>query len=206
MDLTHVLREDSDGPRPGAAISLTIRDATVEDAPACAAIYAPFVRDTWVSFESEPPDADEMAHRIETYQQRHAWLVAELDGRVVGYAYATPYAARAAYRWSVETSVYLAPDARGQGAGRRLYEALFTRLRRRGYRRIVTGVALPNDASVRLHESLGFRQVGTFERIGWKLGGWRDVTRFQLDLVEEDTVPDGGAAGPGGPVTPAEPS
>lgn len=166
-------------------MDLTIRDATAQDAAACAAIYAPFVRDTWVSFESDPPDVDEMARRIDTYQQRHAWLVAEVGGRVVGYAYATPYATRAAYRWSVETSVYLAPEARGRRLGRTLYEALFARLRRRGYRRVVTGVALPNDASLRLHASLGFREVGTFERIGWKLGGWRDVTRFQLDLVPE---------------------
>lgn len=170
-------------------MDVTLRDATVDDGAACAALYAPFVRDTWVSFETEPPDADEMARRIETYQVRHAWLVAEAGGVVAGYAYATPYSTRAAYRWSVETSVYVAAQARGLGVGRALYEALLDRLRRRGYRRVVAGVALPNDASLALHRALGFREVGVLEGIGWKLGGWRDVARLQLDLTAP--VPDG---------------
>jgi L-amino acid N-acyltransferase YncA len=181
-------------------VTLTIRDATADDAPACAAIYARYVEDTWISFEAEPPSVAEMARRIASYGASHAWLVAVDDGgpgattnRILGYAYGAPYADRAAYRWSVETSVYLGPDApvRG-GVGRRLYEALLSRLADRGFRRAIAGVALPNDASVALHRALGFEEVGTFRGIGWKLGGWRDVLRLQRELGDatESAIPE----------------
>jgi phosphinothricin acetyltransferase len=166
-----------------AMVETPIRDADpVRDADACAAIYAPHVEGTPVSFEERAPDAAEMAVRIERYGASHAWLVAERDGRVVGYAYATAFNERPAYRWSAGVSVYVATEAQGSGVGRALYEALFARLRERGIRTACAGITLPNEASVSLHESLGFEQVGLNRRIGWKLGAWRDVGWFQLEL------------------------
>jgi L-amino acid N-acyltransferase YncA len=173
-----------------------IRDATDADAAACAEIYAPYVTDTTVSFESEPPSAAEMALRIEAAQRRHAWLVLEEGGRVEGYAYAGPFKERAAYRWACEVSVYLAPTRRGTGGGRALYEALLARLAERGYRMAAAGMTQPNEPSARLHAALGFEPVGTFRAVGWKHGAWRDVTWVQRPL--------GGAVGDGG--QPPEPT
>ncbi|MCP2264229.1 GNAT family N-acetyltransferase [Promicromonospora thailandica] len=165
-------------------MDLTIRPATVADAAACADIYGYYVRHTHVSFEAEPPDAAEMARRITAYSASHAWLVAEGDpGDVVGFAYGSPYSPREAYRWAVETSVYLEAGRRRTGAGRALYEALLGRLAGRGFRRAVAGLALPNDASRGLHAALGFEEVGTLHRIGWKHGQWHDVLRLQKDLA-----------------------
>ncbi|MFI9487177.1 GNAT family N-acetyltransferase [Promicromonospora sp. NPDC052451] len=168
-------------------MDLMIRPATADDAAACADIYGFYVRHTHVSFETEPPGTAEMARRIAGYSAGHAWLVAEdrATGDVVGFAYGSPYSAREAYRWAVETSVYLEVGRRRTGAGRALYEALFERLAERGYRRLVAGLALPNDASLGLHMALGFEVVGTLRRIGWKHGRWRDVMRLQKDLVPE---------------------
>ena len=166
-----------------------MRDATPADAAACADIYAPYVRDTTVSFESDPPGAVEMAGRIAAAQQQHAWLVLEEQGRVVGYAYGGEFKARAAYRFACEVSVYLDPGRRGTGGGRTLYEALFDRLRQRGYRTVAAGMTLPNEASAGLHRSLGFSPVGTWRRVGWKRGAWHDVSWFQLDLVAGDEPP-----------------
>ena len=163
-----------------------IRPATAADAPACAGIYAPYVRGTAVSFETEPPDEREVAARIEAASVRHAWLVLEEDGEVRGYACGAPFAARAAYAWSCETSVYLAPGLRRTGAGRALYGALFERLAERGYRTLVAGITLPNEASVGLHRALGFEVVGTFARIGFKHGRWHDVLRLQRPLGPAD--------------------
>jgi L-amino acid N-acyltransferase YncA len=175
---------DGDGPDPVAVRSLTIRDATAQDAAACAAIYAPYVRDTAISFELTPPSPVEMAERIAAAQLGHAWLVAEDAGRLVGYAYASRFQAREAYRWSCEVSVYLEPRRRRTGAGRALYLALFERLVARGYRTAVAGMTLPNEASVALHRALGFEPVGTYRRIGWKHGRWHDVARVQRSLVD----------------------
>jgi L-amino acid N-acyltransferase YncA len=160
----------------------TVRPATPADAAACAAVYAPYVRDTAVSFELEPPGAEEVARRIEAYRERHAWLVLEDAGRVVGYAYGAPFAVRPAYDWSAEVSVYLAPGLRRSGAGRALYTALFARLEERGFRTLVAGVTVPNEASLGLHRAMGFEVVGTFRDIGFKLGRWWDVTRLQRAL------------------------
>src|SRR3954454_6497729 len=135
----------------------SIRNADpARDAAACADIYAPHVEGSPVSFEERAPGAAEMAARIERYGASHAWLVAERDGQVVGYAYATAFNERPAYRWSTSVSVYIAEDARGEGAGRALYEALFDRLRERGFRTACAGITLPNRASEALHESLNF--------------------------------------------------
>jgi L-amino acid N-acyltransferase YncA len=162
---------------------MTIRDGDGRDAPACAEIYAPHVEASPVSFEERAPESAEMAARIERYGASHAWLVAEREGRVVGYAYATAFNERPAYRWSASASVYVAEEARGSGVGRSLYEALLVRLRERGFRMACAGITLPNEASVTLHESLGFEQTGLNREIGWKEGAWRDVGWFQLELA-----------------------
>jgi L-amino acid N-acyltransferase YncA len=159
-----------------------IRPASTADAAACAAVYAPYVADTAISFEIDPPTAAEMAGRIE---RATAWLVLVDGGRVTGYAYAAPYATRPAYRWSVETSIYLEPGPRRTGAGRALYSALLDALAARGYRRAVAGLTLPNPASAGLHRALGFTEVGVFRQIGHKLGAWHDVARWQKTLVPE---------------------
>ncbi|WP_235915431.1 GNAT family N-acetyltransferase [Puerhibacterium puerhi] len=172
-------------------VPITLRDAAASDAAACAALYAPYVTGTAVSFEDVPPSDAEMARRIETYGASHAWLVAEADGVLVGYAYASPYRPRPAYRWTAETSVYLGLDApRRTGAGRALYAALLERLTARGYRQVITGIALPNDASVGLHRALGFAEVGVERQVGWKLGAWHDLLRMQRALVPGTGAPD----------------
>lgn len=176
-------------------MTLTIRDANESDASACAAIYRPYVLDTIITFETEPPTAPEMARRIAAAVESHAWLVAEAEDRIVGYAYAGPFAARPAYRWSCEVSVYLEIGRRRTGAGRALYQALLPRLVERGYRVAVAKMALPNEASVGLHRALGFRPVGVHQRIGWKNGAWHDVAIAQLDLVTDDTPPTGRTGG-----------
>jgi phosphinothricin acetyltransferase len=155
---------------------------SARDAGACAAIYAPYVEDSVISFETEAPSAPEMAERIEAISATHPWLVAERDGRVAGYAYASPHRARAAYRWAADVAVYVDPAQQRSGVGRALYEALFELLRRQRLRILCAGVTLPNDASVALHEAVGFVHVGVYRDIGWKDGSWRDVGWWQLDL------------------------
>jgi L-amino acid N-acyltransferase YncA len=144
---------------------------------------------TTITFETDPPSAGEMAERIAAAQRAHAWLVLEHGNQVVGYAYGAPFKARAAYRWACEVSVYVEPGRRRTGAGRALYEALFDRLRERGYLRAAAGMTLPNDASEGLHRALGFTPVGTYRRIGWKHGAWRDVAWMQLDLGGDQDPP-----------------
>lgn len=163
-------------------MSRTIRPATPDDAAACAAIYAPYVHDTAITFEVEAPTTPEMAQRIAAAWAQHAWLVLTEDGTVRGYAYGAPFATRAAYAWSCEVSVYLETGLRRSGAGRALYEELFTVLQGRGLRRLVAGITLPNEASTGLHRSMGFTDVGTFTEIGFKLGRWWDVHRMQRPL------------------------
>ncbi|MCC4907076.1 GNAT family N-acetyltransferase [Microbacterium sp. cx-59] len=161
----------------------TTRTAQPSDAAACAAIYAHYVENTAITFETEAPTETEMARRIAQAQDRHAWLVWEIDGSVVGYAYAGPFKARAAYRWSCEVSVYLRPDHRGAGGGRALYDGLLRDLRARGYRRAVAAITQPNPASMRLHERYGFEGAGLHRRIGWKHRAWHDVAWAELDLM-----------------------
>ncbi len=166
-----------------------IRDAVPADAGPCAAIYAPFVAGSVVSLEESPPDSSEMARRIESVQRTHAWLVLEVDGRVVGYAYGAPFRSRYAFRWTAEVSVYLAPQARGNGSGRALYEALFDVLAARGYRRVVACVVEPNPASTALHRVLGFGLVGTFRDVGYKGGAWQDLTFVERAIGPDDDPP-----------------
>lgn len=176
--------------------AMVIRDADPNtDAAACAAIYEPAVTGSAISFEEEAPDADQVADRIRRHAATHAWLVAEREGAVVGYAYGCPHRERAAYRWTAEVAVYVAPVARGEGIGSALYAALADRLRALGYRLLVAGVTVPNDASIALHRSAGFRDVGVFRAVGWKAGEWRDVAWLELDLAGGDDAPPAAAPG-----------
>lgn len=177
-------------------IGPVVRDANEADAAACAGIYAPYVIDTAITFETDPPTVDEMAARIAAAQLAHAWLVLDEGGNpdgdrsaVIGYAYAVPHKARPAYRWAAEVSVYLAPAATGRGGGRALYTALLERLTARGFRTVTAGMTLPNPASAGLHAALGFEPVGTYRRIGHKLGAWRDVAVVQKQLRSPDVEP-----------------
>ena len=159
-----------------------IRPANLGDAALLLDIYRPFVTDTAVSFELQPPSVEEFEERIAKALGQWAWLVAENERGPVGYAYATSYRSRGAYRWSVETSAYVRADHRGQGLGRRLYQELLPILVEKGYCNAYAGIALPNDASVGLHRSLGFTAIGVFRRAGWKFGAWHDVSWWQLGL------------------------
>ena len=172
-------------PGPGFAV----RDASEEDGAACARIYASYVLQTAITFETEPPTAAEMGQRIAAALRTYAWLVFQLEGRVAGYAYGGPFRSRAAYRWSAEVSVYLERGFQRRGGGRALYEALFSRLAERGFRTAVAGMTLPNEASVALHRSMGFEPVGTYRAIGWKLGAWHDVAWMQRSLAVGEDPP-----------------
>lgn len=166
-----------------------VRDATPEDAAACAAIYAPYVRDTVVTFETEPPPVAEFARRIEAAQATHAWLVLVDRGRVAGYAYGGPFASRPAYRWACEVSVYLETGLRRTGAGRALYAVLLERLADRGYRKALGGMTLPNDASVGLHRAMGFEAAGVYREVGHKHGAWHDVAWVQRPIGDGGDPP-----------------
>jgi len=166
-----------------------VRGGTEHDAEACAALYAPYVTDTAVTFEADPPSPAAMAQRIAAAVRDHAWVVLEDGGRVVGYAYGGPFNLRAAYRWSCEVSVYLEAGRRRSGGGRALYDVLLARLAERGFRTAVAGMTLPNDASVGLHRAMGFEPVGTYRGIGWKHGRWHDVAWVQRSLASGEDPP-----------------
>lgn len=164
--------------------SLLIRSATETDAASLLAIYRPFVETSAVSFEVLVPTVEEFATRIRKALDGWEWLVAEQDGRCVGYAYASSHRDRQAYRWSVEVSAYVHQDYREQGIGRALYSDLFPRLTTAGFCNAYAGITLPNEASLRLHRSAGFQFVGTFRAVGRKFGQWHDVAWFHLVLRE----------------------
>jgi len=161
---------------------VTIRVATPDDAACFAAIYAPIVSGTHISFEEQAPNEAEMRERIAATLKWTPWLAAALDDEIAGYAYASRHRERAGYRWSVDVSVYLDPRARGRGIGRALYEKLFALLERQRFRRAYAGITLPNDASVALHRALGFIPIGVYRRVGWKAGAWHDVAWFGRDI------------------------
>ena len=174
--------------------TMTIRLARDDDAPAIAAIYAPYVSETPISFETTPPSVDEMAGRLAKTLARFPWLVAEVagetDGDMAGYAYASAHRERAAYQWAADVSVYLRPDERGRGIGRALYTALFAILRAQGYINVCAGIALPNPASVALHEAMGMTPVGVYRQVGYKAGAWHDVGWWQGALCEPADEPE----------------
>jgi L-amino acid N-acyltransferase YncA len=160
-----------------------IRPAELADAQAIAAIYNHYVAHTTITFEEQPVPAEQMAERIRDVQAAALpWLLIEEGGRILGYAYASKWKARSAYRFSVETSVYLHPQGVGAGRGRQLYEALFSALKERGVHAVIGGIALPNDASIALHEKFGMKKVAHFEQVGFKFGKWLDVGYWQKVL------------------------
>ena len=167
------------------------------DGSGCAAIYAPYVDGSAVSYEERSPTGAEMTARIAEYSERHPWLVAEHDGAVTGFAYAGIHRTRPAYRWSVEVSVYVAADARRRGVARTLYGALFPLLVTQRLHVAIAGITLPNPASIALHESMGFVAVGVYREIGYKAGAWRDVGMWQLRLCDPT---------PGEPLPPGPPA
>lgn len=167
-----------------------IRLATGQDAAQIADLYAPIVRDTIISFEVDPPAEHEMRRRVERTLERLPWLVFERGGKVVGYAYAAEHGSRAAYRWSVDVSIYVHESARRTGVGRALYRSLFAVLVLQGYYNAYAGVSLPNPASVGLHEALGFQPVGIYRGVGYKFGAWHDVGWWQLSLRERTGSPE----------------
>lgn len=166
-----------------------IREATAGDADALLSIYAPYVRDTAITFEYEPPTREEFAGRIAALTPEFPWLVYEDGARgALGYAYATTWRTRAAYRWTVETTVYVATSAHRRGIGRALYTSLLACLRLQGHRLAIGGITLPNAGSVALHERCGFRLVGVHRACGYKQGAWHDVAFYELPLGPQDAA------------------
>lgn len=169
-------------------MAVLIRRARADDASAIAGIYGPYVAATRISFEEAAPDADEMAARMQS--PLHPWLVADEDGQVLGYASSSPYHRRPAYRWTVETSVYVAQQAHGRGLGRALLSALIDLLTEQGFVTAIAAIALPNPVSVALHERLGFVPAGTYRGVGFKLEQWTDVSLWQRDLAPRNGAPE----------------
>lgn len=174
---------------PASGALPAIRFACAGDAAGVAAIYAPNISGSVISFEAVPPTTEQMRERITSTLAQTPWLVCERDGQLLGYAYASPHAERAAYLWSLNVSVYVAPGCRRQGVGRALYASLFALLQLAGYYAAHAGVTLPNPASVGLHESVGFVPIGVFRAVGFKLGGWHDVGWWQRELQPRAGVP-----------------
>jgi L-amino acid N-acyltransferase YncA len=169
---------------------MLIRDAdAARDAAACAAIYAPSVTHGVASLEEVAPDAAELERRIGAVTAGFPWLIAELDGTVAGYAYASQHHGRPSYRWSADVTVYVSGAHHRRGVGRALYERLLELITQQGYYEACAGITLPNDASVGLHESLGFRPIGVYRNIAFKFGAWRDVGWWQKTLREHTMDP-----------------
>lgn len=169
---------------------MRIRLAAAADAAALAAIYRPYVTDTAVSFETDPPDEAAMRAWIASGGDRYPWLVAcDEAGAVLGYASGSAFRTRPAYRFTVETSIYLAADAVGRGVGRRLYEVLLEALEAQGFAQAIGAITLPNPASVALHERLGFVRAGTYRDVGWKFGAWHSVGLWQRPLATLGDAP-----------------
>lgn len=162
-----------------------IRVATPDDAESIRDIYAPFIEETTITFHTKVLPVAHYREQIQTGLRQFPWYVAEQEnGELVGYAYASEHHVREAYRWSVNVSIYLRATHQRQGVGRQLYEILLATLKRQGYRMVHAGITMPNDASQKMHESLGFRHVGTFPAAGFKLEVWKDVGWWVLDLME----------------------
>jgi len=170
-------------------MTIDIRLAGRNDANEIAAMYRPFVESTIISFETVAPEPHEMADRIAATLTRYPWLVCESDGEIAGYAYATKHRERKAYQWSVDTSAYVHPRYWRRGIGGGLYRSLFAVLSAQGFVNAYAGIALPNPASVGLHESAGFQPVGIYRSVGYKLGAWHDVGWWERALQNHETAP-----------------
>jgi L-amino acid N-acyltransferase YncA len=166
-----------------------IRFAEPGDTSGVLAIYGPFCESSTASFETIAPTTEEMAERIARVSQQYPWLVCDVDGQVAGYVYACGHRERAAYGWSVEVTAYISTAHRRRGLGRALYTSLFSILRQQGYFKAFAGITLPNEASVALHEAMGFEPVGVYRGVGYKLGRWLDVGWWQKSLQPESADP-----------------
>lgn len=161
---------------------MIIRSATIEDAPSVLKIYRPYVDGSVVSFEYQAPSVVEVEKRISTCLEKYPWLIAELEGEVVGYAYASEFRSREAYRWIPEVSVYVAKEAKGRGIAKQLYLRLFEQLREMKMVAVYAGMTTPNPETERFHEKMGFKFTAKFEKIGFKNDQWHDVTFVRLEL------------------------
>ncbi|MEL6591757.1 MAG: N-acetyltransferase family protein [Bacteroidota bacterium] len=168
---------------------IRLRLATEADAAAILDIYAPFVRETHVSFEYEIPDVADIQGRIHKTLQHYPYLVAEQADQILGYAYAGSFRYRTAYSWSCESSIYLHPDAIGTGLAQRLYRALLDVLKAQGFQTVYAGISLPNAASQAFHRKMGFQHLQVFRRIGFKQGQWHDVDFWELVIDQKDNKP-----------------
>jgi phosphinothricin acetyltransferase len=168
---------------------MTIRFATNDDTPIILDVYAPFITDTVITFEYEIPSLDEFSSRIETIQQQLPYLVAEEEGRILGYAYASKHRDRIAYQWSVDISVYIHPEGHRQGIGRQLYTTLLALLREQGYYNVYAGITIPNPKSEGFHRSMGFEPVGVYTNVGYKFGHWHSVIWLSLILQPYSPTP-----------------
>lgn len=166
-----------------------IRLATEVDSSQILEIYKPFIMDTVITFEYDVPSLMDFTKRINNIQKKYPWLVCEIDGNIVGYAYASPFHERAAYDWSVDFSIYINPKYHGKRIGKALYFALVEVLKLQGYCNAYALVTLPNVKSEGIHESFGFKSVGVCKKVGYKFGEWRDVKWFELELQKHSKVP-----------------
>lgn len=171
-------------------ISKKIRLASREDSAEILDIYAPFITDSVITFECEVPTIEEFTKRIAKIQKRYPWLVCEYNGSIVGYAYASQYSERAAYDWSVDFSVYINPEYHGRNIGKALYFSLFELLKLQGFFNAYAGVAVPNAKSEGLHESFGFKPIGIYKKVGYKLGSWHDVKWYGIEIAEHAFSPE----------------
>lgn len=169
--------------------TVQIRPADLADAAAMLEIYAPYVEQTTVSSEYIAPSLEEFRGRIRTFSEKLPWLVCMVDGRVAGYGYASPHRTRAAYQWSVETSIYVSPDFHRHGIARALYSALFELLRMQGYYNIYVGITSPNERSMKFHKAMGFIISGAYQNSMYKFGQWRDVLWMGKQLREHEGEP-----------------
>lgn len=168
---------------------ITIQPATAADAAEMLAVYAPYVLDTTVSSEYAPPSLQEFTARIEEFTEKTPWLVCRVDDRVAGYGYASPHRSRAAYQWSVETSIYVAQDFHRHGVASALYRAIMEVLTRQGYYNIFVGITSPNERSIKFHSSMGFVISGSYQDSMYKFGKWRDVIWMAKSLRTHDSEP-----------------
>ncbi len=159
-----------------------IRIVQPSDATGILDIYAPYIQNTSFTFETEVPSINEFSERIRQYLVQYPWLVAEIDGKIAGYAYAVRYRERTAYQWSVESSIYIHDDHQRSGIATMLYSVLFEMLKAQGFRNVYAVINLPNDRSVAFHEKCGFTYFATYEQVGYKLGKWKNVGWWRLIL------------------------
>jgi phosphinothricin acetyltransferase len=169
---------------------VTIRLATAEDASGILDIYRPYIENTSFTFETETPSVKSFAERISSYLMNWPWIVCEIDGKIAGYAYGSRYRERTAYQWCVEASIYIHDDHQRSGIGKKLYDRLFEILKLQGFRNVYAVINLPNEKSVNFHERCGFKWFATYEKVGYKLGKWKNVGWWQLILNEYSMEPE----------------